>query len=455
MKQVLRKGLKEIVVVDVPDPLLQAHHVLIRPSFSLISSGTETASLHQEGVLAELRHNPSHLHKIAAAIKTNGPRRTLAEVKAKFSEYAVLGYSGAGRVAAVDRQVTDIDVGQIVAFGGEGSGHGETVVAGRHLVVPVPPEVPVEHATFTTLGSIAMQTVRIAAPGLGERVVVVGLGIVGQLVAQLARLHGARVIGVDLRPERMELATRLGAEQVLAADAAGEIGGVTDGRGADCVIVAAASRSAAVCTQALEMCADRGRIVIVGAVPIEFPWHAMYMKEVKVFMSRAYGPGSYDPGTRNRARIIRSVCPMDREPQHGRGSAADGCRPAQCRAVDYPRVRHYPCRRGYSAILDPATKSVGVLIRYPAADQAVETRTDRSDALKSCRSHIEPHNCGSRWLVRAILLDGCIYPSSRSSPPSNSTRSARSAALVASRMRPGLALATVAQITASYLRIQT
>jgi predicted dehydrogenase/threonine dehydrogenase-like Zn-dependent dehydrogenase len=374
MKQVLRKGLKEIVVVDVPDPVLQAHHVLIRPSFSLISSGTETASLHQEGVLSELRHNPSHLHKIAAAVKANGPQRTLAEVKAKFSEYAVLGYSGAGRVAAVDRHVTDIEPGQIVAFGGEGSGHGETVVAGRNLVVPVPPEVPVEHATFTTLGSIAMQAVRIAAPGLGERVVVVGLGIVGQLVAQLAQLHGARVIGVDLRPERMELATRLGAEHVVAADAAGDIRGVTDGRGADCVIVAAAAKSAGVCTQALEMCADRGRIVIVGAVPIEFPWHAMYMKEVKVFMSRAYGPGSYDPGyekqgqdypisyvrwteNRNMAEVLRlmaagqlNVAPLITH-EFDIGRAADA----------------------YNAILDPALKSVGVLIRYPAADQPAET----------------------------------------------------------------------------------
>ncbi len=101
MKQVLRKGLKDIVVEEVPDPVLLPHHLLIRPAFSLISSGTETASLHQEGVVAELRHNPSHLQKIASVARTAGPVRTLAEVRAKFSEYAVLGYSGAGLVAAV------------------------------------------------------------------------------------------------------------------------------------------------------------------------------------------------------------------------------------------------------------------------------------------------------------------------------------------------------------------
>src|SRR5262245_15927167 len=116
MKQVLRKGLNQIVVEEVPDPLLRPHQVLVRPSFSLISSGTETASLHQDGVVAELRHNPSHLGTIAAAAKTAGPVRTLAEVRAKFTDYAVLGYSGAGLVAEVPPTVTDLEPGQRVAF---------------------------------------------------------------------------------------------------------------------------------------------------------------------------------------------------------------------------------------------------------------------------------------------------------------------------------------------------
>src|SRR5918999_1482513 len=112
MKQVLRKGLKDIVVEHVPDPLEQPHHLLIRPAYSLISSGTETASLHQEGIVSELRHNPSHLQKVVAAASTAGPLRTIAEVKAKFSEYAVLGYSGAGRVTDVHATITDITPGQ-------------------------------------------------------------------------------------------------------------------------------------------------------------------------------------------------------------------------------------------------------------------------------------------------------------------------------------------------------
>lgn len=371
MKQVLRKGLREIVVEEVPDPVLQPHHVLIRPAYSLISSGTETASLHQEGVVAELRHNPSHLQKVAAVAKAVGPVRTFAEVRAKFSEYAVLGYSGAGIVTATHPTVADIEPGQQVAFGGEGSGHSETVAAGRNLVVPVPDGVALQHAAFATLGSIALHAVRIANIGLGETVAVIGLGIVGQLVAQLARLQGAAVVAIDLKPERIELAKTLGADHPLTPEVAGEIGSLTAGRGADCVIVTAAAKSAAPCRQALDICADRGRIVIVGAVPLEFPWHEMYLKEIQLFMSRAYGPGSYDPvyekggqdypvayvrwtENRNMAAFLRLV-------RDGKVALA-------------PLVTHEyridDAASAYRTILDPSAKSVAVLLRYPTADEA-------------------------------------------------------------------------------------
>src|ERR1700732_1276027 len=122
MKQILRKGLKDIIVDDVPDPVVSPHHVLIQPVYSLISSGTETASIHQEGVLKAVADNPSQLGKIWNAVKAQGPLSTLAEVKAKFSEYAVLGYAGAGRVVEKHPTVTDLEIGDRVAYGGEGTG---------------------------------------------------------------------------------------------------------------------------------------------------------------------------------------------------------------------------------------------------------------------------------------------------------------------------------------------
>jgi len=304
MKQVLRKGLKDIVVEEVADPVASAHHVLVRPLYSLISSGTETADLHTEGVLKEVADNPSHLRKVWDVMKVAGPLKTANEVRAKFEEYAALGYSGAGVVVDKHPTVTDLEVGDRVAYGGEGTGHGETVLAGRNLVVKVPAEVPFEHACFTTLGSIAMNSVRIAQIGLGETVVVVGLGLVGQLVAQLARLQGGVVMAIDLKPERVELARAAGADYALVGGASvvSEVAALTGGRGADVVIVAAASKSPAPAQQAIRLCRDRGRLVIVGAVPLELSRDEMYAKELQLLMSRAYGPGSYDPAYEKRGQ---------------------------------------------------------------------------------------------------------------------------------------------------------
>ncbi|MGA8504196.1 MAG: zinc-binding alcohol dehydrogenase, partial [Candidatus Sulfotelmatobacter sp.] len=297
MKQILRKGLKDIIVDDVPDPVVSPRHVLIRPIYSLISSGTETASIHQEGVLKAVANDPSQLSKIWNVFKSQGPLKTLAEVKAKFSEYAVLGYSGAGLVVEKHGTVTDLDVGDRVAYGGEGTGHGETVLVGRNLVARIPDHVPFEHSCFTTLGSIALNAVRIANISLGERVAVIGLGLVGQLVAQLARLQGGFIIATDLRPDRVELARALGADVTLGggSELSGQIQSVTNGVGVDCVIIAAAAKSDAPCRVAVDISRDRGRIVDVGAVELSFPWYETYLKEIQVLMARAYGPGSYDP----------------------------------------------------------------------------------------------------------------------------------------------------------------
>src|SRR6201981_2349868 len=212
MKQLLRKGLKHVIVDEVPDPVVTSQHVLVRPVYSLISSGTETASIHQEGVIRAVADIPSYIAKILNAMKSEGPLRTMAELKAKFSEYAVLGYSGAGVVVDKHSTVRNLEIGERVAYGGEGTGHGETILVGRNLVVRVPEDVSFEHASFTTLGSIALNGVRIANISLGERVAVIGLGLVGQLIAQLARLQGGFIIATDLRAERVELARRLGAD---------------------------------------------------------------------------------------------------------------------------------------------------------------------------------------------------------------------------------------------------
>ncbi len=373
MKQVIRKGIREIIVDEVPDPTLAPHHVLIRPVFSLISSGTESASIHQEGLLKEVADNPSHVQKIWNAMKLQGPVRTASEVLAKFKEYGVIGYSGAGYVVEKHAAVTDLEIGQRVAYGGEGTGHGEIITTGRNLVARVPDEVPFDHACFATLGSIAMNAVRISQIGLGDRVAVIGLGLVGQLVAQLVRLQGGVVLACDLRQDRIELATKLGADWGLMGGASlnDAVAEATDGRGADIVIVAAAAKSAGPCQQALEICRDRGRLVIVGAVEMSFPWQAMYMKEIQLFMSRAYGPGSYDPAYEKQGRDY----PVSYVRWTENRNMEEFLRLCRDRVNVEPLITHrYPLEEApaaYQTVLDPAAGSLAVLLRYKAADEAV------------------------------------------------------------------------------------
>ncbi|HEX8191098.1 MAG TPA: bi-domain-containing oxidoreductase, partial [Pyrinomonadaceae bacterium] len=237
-----------------------------------------------------------------------------------------------------------------------------------NLVVRVPDEVPFEHACFTTLGSIALHSVRVAELELGDAVVVVGLGLVGQLVAQLARLHGGRVIAVDLNPARVELARQLGADHALVGGASTvqEVAALTGGRGADCVIVAAASKSPAPAQQAVKLCRDRGRIVVVGAVPLDLARDEMYVKELKLSLSRAYGPGSYDAAyekggqdyplpyvrwteNRNMDEFLRQV-------------ALSRVRLAELVTHTFPLEE---AATAYQTIMNPEAKSLAVLLRYP------------------------------------------------------------------------------------------
>jgi len=372
VKQVVRKGLNEIIVDEVPDPMAAPHHVLVRPLYSLISSGTETASIHRDSLLKEAANNPSQLRKIWDVAAKTGIGATLAEVRAKFSEYAVLGYSGAGVVVARHDMVTDLEIGERVAYGGEGTGHAETVLVGRQLAARIPPEVPFEHACFATLGSIALQAVRTARIELGDVVAVIGLGLVGQLVAQLVRLQGGVVAGIDINAHRVDLAKALGADHgITGASAVEAVLALTNGRGVDCAIVAAASKSAAPAQHALKICRDRGRIVVVGAVGMEFPWNDMYLKEIQLNMSRAYGPGSYD-GTyekqghdyplpyvrwtenRNMEEFLRLIAV-------GR---------VDVRSLVTHEFALEAAARAYDTILDPAAGSLAVLLRYPSAGVA-------------------------------------------------------------------------------------
>jgi predicted dehydrogenase len=371
MKQVFRKGLKHIVVAEAPAPMVVPNHVLVNPVYSLISSGTEGASIHDESLIKEVTHNPSQLRKVWEGVKTMGPGPTIAEVRAKFEEYAALGYAGAGIVVERHPSVNGVSVGDRVAYGGEGTGHGETILASENLIVKVPENVPFQHACFTTLGSIALNSIRISEVGVGDVVAVIGLGLVGQLVLQLAHLQGARTIGIDLRKDRVELARKLGADLALDGSVAitDEVKAFTNGLGADCVIIAAASKSAAPCQLALEMCRDRGQIVVVGAVDLSFPWNEMYLKEIRLLMSRAYGPGSYDPQYEVRGQdypIAYVRWTEKRNMEEFLRLVSRGRIDLQSLITHEFDLEDAP--RAYQLVKDSSATSLGVLLRYPVPD---------------------------------------------------------------------------------------
>ena len=408
MKQVIRKGVSEIIVEEVPDPLVPPHHVLVRPVSSLISSGTETASIHTGSIASQVTE--SRVRTVLDVMKLEGPAATIRETRAKLrDEYAVIGYSGAGIVGEIHGSVSDIQVGDRVAYGGEGAGHAESIVTGRNLVAKIPEGVSFDHAAFATLGAIALNAIRTAQLGVGDRVAIIGLGLVGQLTAQLARAQGAQVMAIDLRPARVRLAMESGADFGLAGgdSLADQVGAITEGRGADTVIVCAASRSSGPALTALQICRDRGQIVVVGAVALEFPWHQAYLKEIRVLMARAYGPGSYDPSyekqavdypfayvrwteNRNMEEVLRLIAR------------------AQLK-LDSLISHRLPLERAaeaYAQIMDPAAETLGVILQY--SDTGGSPRRKTAVARLGQANRTAPERKASKEIGVALVGPGVL-----------------------------------------------
>jgi predicted dehydrogenase/threonine dehydrogenase-like Zn-dependent dehydrogenase len=285
----------EVVEVDVPR--CGPREVLIAVAASLISTGTETASYGAGGLLARGVRNPSSIGRLAESLRTEGLEATGRKLLARSQERTPLGYSGAGLVAAVGDQVRSVSPGDRVAYAG--AAHAEYVAVDERLIAPVPEGVSLDAAAFGAVGCIALHGVRLGAPTLGETAVVVGLGLVGLLVAQCARASGMRVLGVEPIGGRRRLAGDLGFDQVLDPGAEEELGrtvvALTGGLGADVVYLCAALRESGVTNQSLAYARDRARIVMIGDMGLALERAPLFGKELELTVSRSYGPGRYDP----------------------------------------------------------------------------------------------------------------------------------------------------------------
>jgi polar amino acid transport system substrate-binding protein len=301
MKQVLqnRKTGKPFVG-EVPVPALQRGRVLVRTVASLISAGTERAAVElvSKGLVQEARQRPDLVKAVVAKVKSEGLLNTISAVRDKMAVSQALGYSAAGIVAGVADDVTEFQVGDRVACAGVGyASHAEVLSVPKNLCVHLPGGVSFESGAYGTLGAIALQGVRLAEPTLGESVVVIGLGLVGQLTVQLLKANGCRVFGLDLDPARVLLARELGADRAEISDdsAALSIKTWTRGRGADAVLITAATDS----NQPIEFAAGvsrlKGRVIVVGMTGLDIPRQPFFSRELKLVISMSYGPGRYDP----------------------------------------------------------------------------------------------------------------------------------------------------------------
>ncbi len=287
-------------IQDVPPPSVPPGGILVRTLCSVISPGTEKMKVAQArmNLLQKARARPDQVRKVLSTAKTLGWRAAIEKVRNRLESPTPLGYSAAGVVEQVDPLNTRFRVGDLVACGGaECAHHAELIAIPDLLAAPVPDGVEPWQAAYTTLASISLQAVRQADVRLGDRVLVIGQGLVGQLATAMLRASGARVIASDLSEPRLETARRMGAERTVAtrnASLTQSVAEWTDGHGVDSVLLCIGGSAPQATRDSIACLRDRGTLVIVGIYDAQLEWKEACMKDIQVRYSRSYGPGRYD-----------------------------------------------------------------------------------------------------------------------------------------------------------------
>jgi predicted dehydrogenase len=299
MKQLLqnmRTG--KTTVEEVPVPQLRLGMALVKTAASLVSAGTErmVVEFAEKSLVGKARSRPDLVKQVLDKARREGLVSTVEAAFNRLDQPMALGYSSAGIVTALGAEMSGFRVGQRVACAGGGYAvHAEYALMPRNLLAPLPDAVDFESAAFATLGAIALHGFRLAKPQVGERVVVIGLGLVGLLTVQMAATAGCRVLGVDLDPQRVKLATRFGIQAVLRDRAESTAQAFSANCGADAVIICADTPSDDPIQLAGAIARDRAKVVATGAVGLNIPRKLYYEKELAFINSRSYGPGRYDP----------------------------------------------------------------------------------------------------------------------------------------------------------------
>lgn len=403
MKQVLiKKG--QILIEEVPAPALDDNSVLVETAYSLISVGTETSTVASSGksLVQRAVEQPKQVFMAFDMMRREGVARTLATIRGMTESALPTGYSCAGVVVAVGKNVVDIRPGMKVACAGAGrANHAEIVSVPRNLLVEVPEGCDLADAASVTLGAIALQGVRRADPRLGEVVAVIGLGLLGQITVQLLKAAGCKVIGLELDERRIELAKQFGLDVGLNGGGEGvvtQVKHLSGGQGADSVIITAASSSDAIVQQAMEICRRKGKVVVVGAVGLGLQRSPFYEKEIDFLISTSYGPGRYDTAYELEGRdypyaYVRWT--ENRNMQTYLQWVAEG--KVKVKALIERQYEVGDAARAFAELQTAPTKPLGVLLEYkhPLEVAKRETRVALRTVAKTGRVSVAVIGAGS------------------------------------------------------------
>jgi predicted dehydrogenase/threonine dehydrogenase-like Zn-dependent dehydrogenase len=297
MRQIIQ-DLKDgaTILEEVPAPIVKSGEVLIQTTRSLVSLGTERMLVEfgKAGIIAKARQQPERVKMVIDKARTDGIKPTLTAVFNKLGQPLPLGYCNVGKVIAVGKGVTGFNIGDRVASNGH---HAEFVSIPQNLVCRIPDNVSDDEAAFTIIGAIGLQGIRLLNPTFGETIVVIGLGLIGLLTAQLLKANGCKVIGFDYDAKKVQLAADAGILAYNPGDGTNQVKmvlSVTDDIGADGVIITASNKSNEIIAQAAQMSRKRGRIVLVGVIGLDINRTDFYEKELSFQVSCSYGPGRYD-----------------------------------------------------------------------------------------------------------------------------------------------------------------
>src|SRR6266498_154320 len=298
MKQLLqntRNG--KSIVEDVPVPTPREGQALVKTEASIVSAGTERMGVEfaEKSLLGKANSRPDLVKQVIDKGKREGWVNTAQAAFNRLDQPMAPGYSSAGTIVALGKNMPGFKIGQRVACAGGGYAvHAEYNVVPRNLLTPLPKNVDFESAAFTTLGAIALHGFRLAEPQIGESVAIIGMGLLGLLAAQIATAAGCNVLGIDVDSARIALASSLGLRAVLRQEAVDSSVAFTANRGFDVILICADTPANDPVELAGVIARDRARVVATGAVGLTFPRKVYYEKELSFINSRSYGPGRYD-----------------------------------------------------------------------------------------------------------------------------------------------------------------